>query len=305
MPPFCLTARGQRFPYTSPVSNRRRIRFPIGRIRREWAGLRMLASGPPMSAATIEASSAARLCNICRWTGDAFGGDDHAESNLCPRCLSIARDRFVFFLALNREPGRRRSRVIENSPRLDARYRRYMKRHFAYVSTDFDQSAHTAAIFMDLQKMDLPSDAIDTFITAHVLEHVPDTNVAAHELFRVVRPGGTAVVAVPILQATTSVPTEPEYHGDDTLVFWRFGWDLREVLASTGFDVEIAVTAPFAELLGTGQWDGPAVGEFDLRSMVATPVSASACMNAATATKLGINPPYQFVAFVCRKPLRL
>jgi SAM-dependent methyltransferase len=274
------------------VTTRRRIRFPLGRIRRTWAGLQLLASGPPMNAVAIELSAAARLCNICRWTGATFGGEDHAESNLCPRCLSIARDRFVFFLALNREPGRRGDTVIENSPRLDARYRRYMKRQFRYISTDFDQSAHKAAIFMDLQHMDLASDSVDRFVTAHVLEHVPDTQAAAAELFRVVKPGGTAVVAVPILQGTTGVPAEPEYHGDDTL------------LAATGFDVEVAVTAPFADMLGAPDWVGQAVGEFDLPSMVAAPVDAVACMDAATATKLGINPPYQYVGFVCRKAAR-
>jgi SAM-dependent methyltransferase len=252
--------------------------------------------------ATINAATAARFCNICGWAGDRFDGVDHVESNQCPACGSIARDRFVSYLALSRGAAVRGSSVIETSPRLGQAYRRYMKRMYTYLSTDFDQSAHIADIFMDIQKMDLASNSIDTFITSHVLEHVPDTHIAASELFRVVKPGGTAVVAIPLLNGTTCVPTEPEYHGDNTLVFWRFGWDLREILAAAGFTVEVAVTAAFADLLRTKQWDGPVSSEFDLPSILSVPVDVVSCMDAPMSARLGINPPYQFVGFICSKP---
>jgi ubiquinone/menaquinone biosynthesis C-methylase UbiE len=51
------------------------------------------------------------------------------------------------------------------------------------------------------------NETIDTVICSHVLEHVPDDHLLIEEIYRVLKPGGTAVVMVPINEETLDVPT--------------------------------------------------------------------------------------------------
>lgn len=53
---------------------------------------------------------------------------------------------------------------------------------------------------MDLDITALPfgDDSFDLILCSHVLEHVPDDRTAMRELFRVLAPGGMAIVMVPI-----------------------------------------------------------------------------------------------------------
>jgi SAM-dependent methyltransferase len=279
----------------------RYVRFEVGRIRRQLTGRHQPFGHLPRSADVIAQMTADRYCNICDWSGSAFEGVEHCESSACPDCGSIARDRFVNFLATNLQRTRRGASIIETSPRLGQDYRIYMKRLFQFRTGDFDLVSHKGDLFLDLQDINLPSDSIDIFITAHVLEHVPDYVSATKELFRVVKPGGMAVVAVPLLNGVTRQPAEPEYHEDQTLVHWRFGWDLKDQLEAAGFGVDIAVTAPLAAMLAERRTDGGVIGEFDVASLLADPPTVSACMDASSATRLGLQPCYQFVGFVCRK----
>jgi SAM-dependent methyltransferase len=278
------------------------LRFPLGILRRKIKSQQLLFGTKPISANRIERCADIRYCNICGWSGDAFIGYAHSESSNCPNCDSIARDRFVYFLAFNAARRRTGSAVIETSPRIGSKYREYMNRMFLYRASDFDLSAHKGDIFLDLQSMTLPSSSIDVFITAHVLEHVPEPAKAAAELYRVLKPGGTAVVAVPILNGQTRVPTEPEFHEDNTPVHWRFGWDAKDLLEAAGFGVDIAVTEPFQRVLEDGVWGGDVSGEYEIDSLLQCPTSVMPAISAAVADKLGIAPPYQFVAFVCKKP---
>jgi len=189
----------------------------------------------------------ARHCNICRWSGDDFEGPAHCEAATCPRCGAIGRDRFLFWALQHRVAPAgddRTLRVLETSPRLDQRYRRAMASWFDYLCSDYDERAHAGMIRIDLQAIDLPADSLDVIMTPHVLEHVPDTERALAELWRVLRPGGTVLLQVPLLQERTAPPTEPEFHGDQTPVFWRFGPDLGDALRRQGFAIELLATEP-------------------------------------------------------------
>src|SRR5439155_20959480 len=106
------------------------------------------------------------------------------------------------------------------------------RRRMSYRASDFDQSLHAADLAIDLQQMDLPDASLDVVLTPHVLEHVPETGKALAELRRVIRRRGAAFVQVPLLQPITAPPAEPEYHQDNTLVYWRFGVDLTAMMRS-------------------------------------------------------------------------
>ncbi len=259
----------------------------------------------PEAAADSKLTKVTSTCNICGWKGRGFEGVAHSESALCPICGSIARDRFLYWCWTHRASYDPKAEVLETSPRLGGMYRHRMTERVSYVASDYDESMHRAVIRLDLQAIDLPDASLDVVLTPHVLEHVPDTDKALSELFRVMKPGGHVFLQVPIPQAVTMVPAEPEYHGDRTLVFFRFGWDLADKIRSHGFACDTLVTAELrdAAAAGTCPWTHEG-SDCDVEDLMAG-ADASAMTVIASAEEarlLGFRPAYQFVTFDCHKP---
>jgi SAM-dependent methyltransferase len=65
-----------------------------------------------------------------------------------------------------------------------------------YVSTDLERAR--ATVKADITDLPFPDDSFDVILCSHVLEHVVDDRKAMRELYRVLRPGGWALVLVPI-----------------------------------------------------------------------------------------------------------
>lgn len=245
-------------------------------------------------------------CNICHWTGESFQGSFHSELAACPRCGSVSRDRFLMYCFLSRFRYRDGLHVLETSPRLGTPYRRMMRRYFEYIASDFDLSAHEGDIRLDLQNIQLPSDSLDILLTPHVLEHVPDTDSALSEIFRVLSPGGRMYLQVPLCLGTTRVPPSPEYHADNTRVFFNFGWDLTDRLRSAGFEVQVLVTEEYFELLsGHTVPASRGDGQFDLQSLWrdCRIADLDVVADRQNSKKFGFLPPYQFTTWECTKPI--
>lgn len=274
-------------------------------VRRRWFAYRELWPAP-WRRLRLPASDAV-VCNICRWSGDRFEGIAHSESAICERCGSITRDRFLHLAMGWRRRPRRGERVLETSPRLGGEYRTWMGHHFRYLASDFDASMHKADIQLDLQAIDLPDASVDLILTPHVLEHVPDTDAALDELRRILAPGGRLVLQVPVDQAVTAPPSEPEFHADNTPVFWRFGYDLTDRLRTRDWDVHALCTEPWAEAVAAGRWpeDDPST-EFDVAAMIAGAPrdDFEVAVDAARAKRLGLEPAYQLLTWVCDVPRR-
>ena len=94
-----------------------------------------------------------------------------------------------------------------------------------------------------------PTPSVDVVLTPHVLEHVPDTDLALSELFRVIAPGGRMYLQVPLVYGSTAAPTTPEFHADNTPVFWNFGWDLTDKVRAAGFTTTVLVTDEYDQVL--------------------------------------------------------
>ncbi|MFZ1491259.1 MAG: methyltransferase domain-containing protein [Ilumatobacteraceae bacterium] len=246
-------------------------------------------------------------CNICRWHGEEFLGGAHVEAATCPRCGAIGRDRFLLHCFLSRTSSPRGKRVLETSPRLGGEYRAMMRRHFAYRASDFDLSAHRADIQIDLQQIALPDSSVDILLTPHVLEHVPVTGDAIREIARVLAPEGRMYLQVPLCEGVTVPPSKPEFHADDTPVFWHFGWDLTDSLRDAGLRTTVLVTTAFADLL-TARVPVPAdFGDgFDLASLVehARPRDLTVVADEELAHRLGFLPGHQFATWECVKDRR-
>jgi SAM-dependent methyltransferase len=266
------------------------------------AGSWVKRSSPPWAE---DAPDAQVICTICGWSGEKFGGTAHSESATCPRCGSIARDRFLVHCFAERMPYRPGLRVLETSPRLGEVYRAAMGGWFHYTSSDFDERAHRGAVRIDLQEIDLPDGSLDVILTPHVLEHVPDTDRALREIHRVLAPGGWMFLQVPVLQGRTAPPSEPEFHGDNTPVFWRFGFDLTERLRAQGFDTELLCTEELWTLVhaGASRWPTGTSPEFDVDDVFAGAIADDlvSVADPAAAQRAGFRPAYMFLTWACRK----
>jgi SAM-dependent methyltransferase len=175
---------------------------------------------------------------------------------------------------------------------------------FDYTASDFDERAHKGSVQLDLQAIDLPDDSVDVLLTPHVLEHVPETDRALAEIRRILAPGGRMYLQVPVLQGTTAPPTEPEFHGDDTPVFWRFGPDLTARLRDSGFTTTLLCTQPWLDHVrsGTPSWPTDTSREFDVDSLLVGTVEAdlTSVATRAEAEHHGFVPAYMFLTWECR-----
>jgi SAM-dependent methyltransferase len=245
------------------------------------------------------------VCNICGWHGTEFASGFHSEGALCPHCGSIARDRFLYWCWTRRTGYRAADRVLETSPRMDERYRTVMGQRVNYTASDYDESMHRAMIKLDIQNIDLPDTSVDVVLTPHVLEHVPDTDKSLAELYRVLAPGGHLFLEIPMPQGVTAPPTEPEYHGDNTLVYWRFGWDLRDKLIAAGFETEALVTDDLVQRVLAGNIDsgygGTDCDEVDLLSH-ADPATLVPVADNREARRYGFLPDFMFICWHGIKP---
>jgi SAM-dependent methyltransferase len=121
-----------------------------------------------------------------------------------------------------------------------------------YVPADLDPGASHLARGIAVQVADItrqpwPDNHFDIAIVSHVLEHIDDDAAALRELYRVLRPGGMAVIQVP------NDPTRDKTYEDPTIVteadrrrhFGQsdhmrvYGRDLTLRLREPGFGLEV------------------------------------------------------------------
>ena len=117
--------------------------------------------------------------------------------------------------------------------------------------------------------------------------------------------GGRMYLQVPLVYGETSAPTEPEFHADNTPVFWNFGWDLTDRLRAAGFSTSVLVTAEYAAML---RGDAPAPASngdgFHVESLVAhaRPGDLVVAADADEAHRMGFEPAYHFATWECLRP---
>jgi SAM-dependent methyltransferase len=112
-----------------------------------------------------------------------------------------------------------------------------------YLSADLI-SPH-AMVKMDITDIDLPDSSFDIVYCSHILEHVTDDLKAMSEMVRVLKPGGLALIQVPISENGTFEDPSITDPGERERLFWQsvhvrlYGLDIKDRLAVAGFDVEV------------------------------------------------------------------
>ncbi|GHC56127.1 class I SAM-dependent methyltransferase [Ulvibacter litoralis] len=174
-----------------------------------------------------------------------YGYEKVRENVLSPSTLSLERHR-LFWLYLKNETNffSENLRVLHFAPE-QAFYKRFRKmKNLTYTTTDLNSPI--ADVKADICNLPFKDNSYDFIICNHVLEHIPDDTKAMQELFRVLAPGGTAILQVPY-EADRKTTFEDDSITDPkerAAIFGQYdhvrvyGMDYFEKLAEIGFKVE-------------------------------------------------------------------
>ncbi len=174
-----------------------------------------------------------------------YGRVDSRENALCPSCLSLERHRLLYrFLQEKTNFFTANLSVLHVAPEIC-----FIKRFKNMPNLDYktaDIESPWADIRMDIMDIKLPENTFDVIFCNHVLEHVPNDLVAMKQFYRVLKPGGWAILQSPIyyhLETTYEDPTitdpkEREKHFGQDDHHRIFGRDYADRLREAGFVVE-------------------------------------------------------------------
>ena len=195
-----------------------------------------------------------RVCPICEHTGIMIAvGHPPRWDARCANCGSRERHRLLWLWAT--EGGRNRlsdRRILHFAP--EKALRHALRDNPAYETADLRQRGVTHRV--DITRLPMAAGIYDIVIANHVLEHIDDDRQAMRELFRVLRPGGLALLTVPLnptRQDTYEDPaiTDPlhraaHFNAPDHRRY--YGLDFADRLEDAGFAVETYRAAPAQEV---------------------------------------------------------
>jgi len=187
------------------------------------------------------------VCPVCDGQFRAFLPRYGRPNRQCPACHSLVRHRSLWLFLRDRLAiGDGPRRVLHFAPERGIATRIGALSSIDYTTADID--AALASERVDITAMPYLDASFDVVICSHVLEHVPDDRTAIAEMHRVLKPGGQAIVVVPIKTGLTEEFLDPSStpafadgyrrsggHGHVR----RIGADYTDRLRASGFDVEV------------------------------------------------------------------
>jgi SAM-dependent methyltransferase len=174
-------------------------------------------------------------------------GAGYNPNCMCPRCHSIDRHRHVYLYLKNKTVffDQKRIKVLHVAPEMQ--WHRVIRSHpnIDYVTADLNSPF--AMVKMDITNIEYEDNVFDVIICNHVLEHIPDDRKAMSELYRVLKPGGWAILQVPISlsldrtseDSTITTPEEREKifgQEDHVRIYAK---DYKDRLVLVGFRVKV------------------------------------------------------------------
>jgi SAM-dependent methyltransferase len=184
-----------------------------------------------------------RVCSICEFEGRflPYGAYFIRPDAQCPSCRSLERHRLLKIYFDSAKIAEGTSDVLHFAPEKTVRdFVEPMVRR--YVTADlFEENVDYA---WNIEAVDCESASFDVILCSHVLEHVK-TDVALGELFRLLRPGGLAILMIPICEGLDRSYTVPDIvtpegrwaHFQQVDHDRIIGRDFRDMVHSAGFDL--------------------------------------------------------------------
>lgn len=182
------------------------------------------------------------------------------EPMMCPRCRSNDRDRFFWFY-LEKHPDffQPDIKLLHISPETIYFNRFRMIPGVDYVAGDkfilqFGNTYPKGTIYIDITAMpEFQDNTFDFIFCSHVLEYIKEDKKSLKELYRVLKPGGKAIISVPINFGHYSTieddsvidPKEQEHLYGDTGHLRYYGEDYFERVQAAGFKTEFTPVREF------------------------------------------------------------
>ncbi|QSS97613.1 class I SAM-dependent methyltransferase [Psychroflexus sp. ALD_RP9] len=174
-----------------------------------------------------------------------YGYNTIRENVLSPSTLSLERHRLLWLYLLNETDLMTKKQSLLHFAPEQAFYKKFKKLgHLNYTTTDLESPL--ADIKADICNLPFDNNSFDFILCNHVLEHIKDDTKAMMEIFRVLKPGGTAILQIPIDE------NRNQTYSDDSItdkkqrneIFGQYdhvriyGQDYYDKLRSVGFEVE-------------------------------------------------------------------
>lgn len=193
------------------------------------------------------------LCPICNYSGAFISvGHPPRPNARCPNCGSRERHRLAHLWATEGGGNRlARKRILHFAP--EKAVQRQMRGNMLYETVDLHQEGVTYRL--DITCLALPDMRYDVVMAHHVLEHIEDDRAAIREIFRVLAPGGLAILSVPINPSRQQTyenpgirdPADREAHFSAPDHRRYYGLDFADRLAEAGFKAETFRMSPHLE----------------------------------------------------------
>ncbi len=154
-------------------------------------------------------------CNCCGESYRKFVPDNPTDENknaialnqviagygtniLCPACLSTARERLIMALLIN-EFKPTGNYILQLSP--ERNLFRFLKKNNNVVTADIEpllyKSIDAQVQHEDATCLSFSNNSFDVVVGNHIMEHIPDDRKAISEIYRILKPGGRAILQVP------------------------------------------------------------------------------------------------------------
>lgn len=228
--------------------------FAPPRLPRRWQQLRRLIGAFLRDPGQFNRRMPRRHCPICGYHGIFISvGRPPRWDARCLQCGSRERHRLTHLWVTqgggNRLAGRR---ILHFAP--EKIVMRQMRDNPLYETADLHQPGVTHKV--DITRVALPDASYDVVMAHHVLEHIDDDRQAMRELYRLLKPGGIALLTVPINasrqdtyeSAAITDPADRALHFSAPDHRRYYGLDFADRLAGVGFVVETFRIRPDQEV---------------------------------------------------------
>src|SRR5215217_3759989 len=167
----------------------------------------------------------------------------------CPRCRSRDKERLLYLYLVN-DTGifDQNVRLLHVAPERNLSKEFSKHRNIDYLTADINPNAGSGQVMvkMDVTDIQYDDESFDAIVCRHVLEHVLDDRRAISEFYRTLKPGGWAILQVPVslsLDTTLEDSAVTTREGRER-VFGQanhvrlYGKDYKNRLEEAGFTVE-------------------------------------------------------------------
>ena len=186
-----------------------------------------------------------RVCSICGWEGSQFlpFGVEQRPDSACPKCGAKERHRLIWEYFSREYTYESGVDVLYFAPVDGLEQKLRDEESITVTTTDLMQP--DVDFQADITELPFADGSFDIILCSHVLEHVPNDDLALKELYRVLRTDGEAIILVPQDRERKETYEDPtitteegreEAFGQSDHVRW-YGRDVEEIISSAGFEV--------------------------------------------------------------------